>query len=184
MVQEGSGARRGHIPCAGGGELLYRPCTGGMHAIKHVASGGLMRLTTCLERELRPLTRSSQRARKADPRPPMQMFAILALTRLDEAAAPEPAMHRANMSGGIPAPPASYIPPTGASFLTLDPTHPPVAPIPFLIIQGAVHSSTGAGVRGVAQDAPLELWMGHWEEEEDSAGRCWSTGSGCCGGRG
>lgn len=44
------------------------------------------------------------------------------MTRLDEAAAPEPAMNRVNMSGGIPAPPASYIPPTGASFLTSDPT--------------------------------------------------------------
>jgi hypothetical protein len=47
------------------------------------------------------------------------MFQLLALSRLQEGdAAPAPELHRENMRGGIPAPPASYIPPTGSSYMT------------------------------------------------------------------
>ena len=104
----------------------------------------------------------------------MQMFAILAMTRLDEAAAPEAAAaHRPNMSGGIPAPPASYIPPTGASFLTFDPTHPGRPDTAPDNSGGSAQqhwgrSDASAG-RGLACDTPVELWMGHREEKEDAA---------------
>ena len=102
------------------------------------------------------------------------MFQLLALSRLQEGdAAPAPELHRENMRGGIPAPPASYIPPTGSSYMTCAPSRPFAAsaapsPISAHTSHRAIHSYDrrrsifgrgGVGLRGFGDGHGPRRWL-------------------------